>query len=204
VNWVLVESYVRLASYGATPSKNPILKLAHRLTPAPTSTPYSISVQHKRPMRNFNQLSLEQINQEIERLQQQLLSVEDQISDLQKKNWSNYKGELKNNLLQEIEKTSCNLKPKTAFRVVCEKYFSKELSNQIFICFNICKKTNNWRSLQSIYSRIDSPSDREKISFFATLYRKNVLKEKNIYITNLDKSKYQEVLADFEQTNAFN
>lgn len=159
-------------------------------------------------MRNFNHLTPEQIDQEIERLQKQLevaeQSVEDQISDLYQQNWTSYKNRLKSNLVSEIEIISNTLKPKTAFKVVCEKYFGEEFTNQMLGCFNICNKSNNWRILHRVYSHMNPDHDRGMVSFFATMYRRNVLKEKNIYLTNVDKSRYQEVLADFEQTQIFN
>lgn len=159
-------------------------------------------------MRNFNHLTPEQIDQEIERLrsiQKQLeLSIEEQISDLYQQNWANYKEPLKKNFVSDIKFASNNLKIKTAFRVICEKYFDEEFTKQMLNCFSFCNKSNNWRSLHRIYTHINSSHEREKVSFFSTLYRCNVLKEKNVCITNADKSRYQEVLADFEQTEIFN
>lgn len=169
-----------------------------------------MSARHS-SMRNVHQLTPEQIDQEIENLKQQLekqqqseLSVSDQISNLQKQNWSNYKNNLKKDLIFSISKLSKDLKEKTAFKVVCEKHLGKEFSDKMLKCFELCSRSHNWKLLQQIYNDKNVDVDNRMISFLASLYRRNVLNDKSIYLKTGDKVCYQQILADFQQIEIFN
>lgn len=159
-------------------------------------------------MKNINQLTPEEIDEEIERLQGQIQfankSIEEEINIRQEQYWLKYKNELRCKFISEVTKYSNYFKSKIAFTVVCEKHFDKEFVKEMLSCFETCEKVKNWRKLHRIYSHIKSEQERRKILFFANFYRKNVLNDKNIHITICDMESYQHILSDFQQTEVFN
>lgn len=162
-------------------------------------------------MRNINKMSPDEIDLEIEQLKQQLevqktleTPIEERIEALREKNWKDYKNNLKQELIYDVQKLEKVLKKEIPFKVVCKKYMSDGDFSKLISCFKLCSRSNNWRLLQVIYSDKNVSLENELVSVLSTIYRRTILNKKDIYLTNLQKEVYQQILADFEQTEIFN
>jgi hypothetical protein len=156
-------------------------------------------------------MSPDQIDLEIEQLKQQLqiqkeleTPIEERIETLQKKNWENYKNNLKQELIYDVQKLEKALKKEIPFKVVCKKYMSDDDFSKLISCFKLCSRSSNWRLLQVIYSDKNVTIENDLVSVLSTIYRRNILNKKDIYLTNLQKETYQQILSDFQQTEIFN
>jgi hypothetical protein len=157
-------------------------------------------------MRNFNHLSLEEIDAEIEKLQKALEEkppVSERIARLQIENYSSYLNGLKSSFRNEVTKSTTHLRKKTAFKIVCENHLDKEFVNVLMNCFSRCSRNSNWRHLHKIYAAMNSDSERKMITFLASFYRRHILNDNTVHITLRERDDYSTILADFSQTEAF-
>lgn len=154
-------------------------------------------------MRNFNNLTIEEIDLQIAELEKQLQqkqsTLEDRISALEAQNWNTYKNELKFRLNQKIKQQTNQLKEKIGFQVVCERFINNSDLIKIMSCIDNCAQNDNWKMLQKVYSDKSLETDRDLISFVATFYRQNILNEKGVYVKNVHKVKFEQILENLQQ-----